>query len=376
MSDQTSPARRVIASDACLSVSVRAAARRAPCSPNLSAPQSLSTAVHMEEPPSASVLPDEVIARVLSLLVDIQDLANAEFVCAGWRRVAAESGAWWALACRSHPELAPFGRDAPVCLHAAGSRAWKPTPAALCKRLAALAASPPLRSTVVAEALAASSTDNAEEHVRNTLSRRTRNTVWQLPAYWSSAGSERQDADDWVQYRLASHVCVVAAVGLRPFRAFFQYHTPIYSPLSARVMLGALCEDAGGYGAAGDAPDDGGAFQAQYVSPEFPVAQADELQTLTLPAPVVCVGGVLRVQLCGRAQTQAADNRFYVCLAHLNATGKPWYGFSPSDNGRGLVFDSRGALAGAAARLGGSSESESDSSEDEDDDEPEPMQLP
>ena len=331
----------------------------------------------MEEvPPSASALPDEVIARVLSLL-SLQDLASAEFVCAGWRRVAAESGAWWALVCRSHPELAPFGRDAPVCLHAGGSRAWRPTPTALCKRLAALAASPPLRSTVIAEALAASSTDNAEEHVRNTLSRRTRNTVWQLPAYWSSSGTERQDADDWVQYRLASHVCVVTAVGLRPFRAFFQHHTPIYSPLSARVMLGSLSEDAGGYGTSGDAPD-GATFQVQYVSPEFPVAQVDELQTLTLPAPVVCMGGVLRVQLCGRAQTQAADNRFYVCLAHLNATGKPWYGFSPSENGRGLVFDSRGALAGAAARLGGSSESESDSSsEDDDDDEPDQhMQLP
>ena len=338
-------------------------------------PNSARSFAMEEERPSASVLPDEVIARVLSLLVDLQDLANAELVCAGWRRVAAESTAWWALACRSHPELAPFGRDAPVCLPAGGLRAWKPTPAALCKRLAALAASPPLRSTVVAEALAASSTDNAEEHVRNTLSRRTRNTVWQLPAYWSSAGSELQSAEDWVQYRLASHVCVVTAVGLRPFRAFFQYHTPIYSPLSARVMLGQLSEDAGGYGTAGDTPD-GGAFQAQYVSPEFPVAQVDELQTLTLPAPVVCLGGVLRVQLCGRAQTQAADNRFYVCLTHLNATGRPWYGFSPSDNGRGLVFDSRGALAGAAARLGGSSESEEDSSEDEEDDELEPMQLP
>ena len=320
------------------------------------------------EPPSASVLPDEVIASVLSML-SLDDLKSAELACSGWRRVAVDSGAWWALGCRSHPELAPFGRDAPVCLHAGGSRTWTPTPAALCKRVAALAASPPVRSTVLAEALAASTTDNAEEHVRNTLSRRTRNTVWQLPAYWSSAGSLQQDAEDWVQYRLASHVCVVTAVALRPFRAFFQAHTPIYSPLRARVMLGALSEDAGGYGAAGDAPD-GAAFQASYESPAFPVAQADELQTLTLPAPVVCFGGVLRVQLCGRAQTQAADNRFYVCLAHLNATGKPWYGFSPSDNGRGLVFDSRGALAGALARLGGSSdESESDSSGGDDEEE-------
>jgi hypothetical protein len=157
---------------------------------------------------------------------------------------------------------------------------------------------------------------------------------------------------------------MVTAVGLRPFRAYFQHHEPIYSPLSARVMLGSLSEDAGGYGTAGDAPD-GAAFQAQYTSPEFLVAQLDELQTLTLPAPVVCMGGVLRVQLCGRAQTQAADNRFYVCLAHLNATGRPWYGFSPSENGRGLVFDPHGALPGAAARLGGSSESESDDSSED-----------
>lgn len=322
-----------------------------------------------EEAPSASVLPDEVIACVLSKL-QLEDLTSAELACACWRRVAAESGAWLALACRSHPELAPYARNAPVREDA--SQARQPTPRALCKRIAALAVAPPLGArTIIAEALGASSTDNPEEAVRNTLNRRTRNAMWQLPAYWSSAGSDRADAEDFVLYRLASHISVVSAVKLRPFRAFFQAHQPVYSPLRVRVMLGAASEDVGGFGAPGEA-----AVHYHYTSPDFEVEQTDELQTLTLPAPVVCFGGVLRLQLCGRAQSQAADDRYYVCLAHVCATGRPWYGFSPSQDGLSLSFDARSALAGAAAPpFGGSSESEADSgtSDDEDDEDDEPV---
>jgi len=135
-----------------------------------------------EEVPSASVLPDEVVACVLSKL-QLEDLTSAELACACWRRVATDSGAWLALACRRHPELAPFARDAPAREDA--SQAGQPTPRALCKRIAALALAPPIGArTIIAEALGASSTDNPEEAVRNTLSRRTSNTLWQVPAYW------------------------------------------------------------------------------------------------------------------------------------------------------------------------------------------------
>jgi hypothetical protein len=203
--------------------------------------------------------------------------------------------------------------------------------------------------------------------VRNTLNRRTRNPMWQLPAYWSSAGSVSASAEDFVVYRLSAHISVVSAVKLRPFRAFFQTGQPVYSPLRVRVMLGALSEDVGGYGAPGDED----AAHYHYTSSDFDVEQTDELQTLTLPAPVVCFGGVLRLQLCGRAQSQAADNRYYVCLAHVCAMGRPWYGFSPSQDGRSLAFDARSVLAGAAAPFTGSSASEADSdTSDDEDDEP------
>ncbi len=188
----------------------------------------------------------------------------------------------------------------------------------------------------------------------------------------SSAGSQRADAEDFVVYRLAAHISTVSAVKLRPFRAFFQPHQPVYAPLRVRILLGALSEEVGGYGA----PGDENAVHYHYTSPDFDVEQTDELQTLTLPSPVVCFGGVLRLQLCGRAQSQASDERFYVCLAHVCAKGRPWYGFTPSQEGRSLAFDARDALAGAAAPpFGGSSESEADSdtsgAEDEDDDEDE-----
>jgi hypothetical protein len=129
----------------------------------------------------------------------------------------------------------------------------------------------------------------------------------------------------------------VHAVQLRPFRAYFQYGRPIYSPLRVRVLLGALDEDAGGYGgAAADA--------WTHTSAAFDVAHADELQTLTLPRPVLCVGGVLRLQLCGRAQTQLSDERYYVCLAHVRARGTPLYGWDVRKPGR-LTFNDRDAMA-------------------------------
>jgi hypothetical protein len=170
-------------------------------------------------------------------------------------------------------------------------------------------------------------------------------------------------------------------VQLRPFRAYFQYGRPIYSPLRARVLLGALDEDAGVYGGAAK-----GAWT--HTSAPFDVAQADVLQTLTLPRPVLCVGGVLRLQLCGRAQTQLSDERWYVCLAHVRATGTPLYGWDvqapPSRSAAAvgsagsaagcLTFNDRDAMArvrrvprlanAAGAEGGGDADDASDAEDD------------
>jgi hypothetical protein len=132
----------------------------------------------------------------------------------------------------------------------------------------------------------------------------------------------------------------VHGVQLRPFRAYFQHGHPIYSPLTVRVMLGSLSEDADAGGAA--------EYKWQYTSPPFAVAQADALQTLPLPQPVLCVGGVVRLQLCGRAQTQQGDNLFYVCLAHVRALGTPLHGWAAAPEARRLLFDASDVLGRTA----------------------------
>ena len=44
--------------------------------------------------------------------------------------------------------------------------------------------------------------------------------------------------------------------------------------------------------------------------------QVDTVQRFKLPKPVLCAGGLLRVELLGRAQRQDADLLWFVALAH------------------------------------------------------------
>ncbi|PWA70260.1 F-box domain-containing protein [Artemisia annua] len=47
----------------------------------------------------------------------------------------------------------------------------------------------------------------------------------------------------------------------------------------------------------------------------------NRLQRFKLPEPVVCIGGYLQIELLGRVQKQAADGRYYICMAHVQAIG-------------------------------------------------------
>ena len=65
-----------------------------------------------------------------------------------------------------------------------------------------------------------------------------------------------------------------------------------------------------------------------YASPCYPVVRSNELQTFTLPAPVLVTGGSLLVELFGRTQAQEGDNLFYTCVAHVRAEGVPLQGWT------------------------------------------------
>lgn len=285
-------------------------------------------------------LPTETLVLVLSSL-SVDDLLAAEQVSRGlaaavspslWLRLAAAglSGDLGRLNCA--PSLSPDAQPR--------------TPRALCKRLALLAQQPPGRRSLVAEALFASSTDNPEEALSNVLTPEYGHLPHRL-SYWSSAGSLHDTASDSVTFRLATRVVVVHSFTLRPFQADFQQGNPIYAPRAVRCHLGRLGEFAGGFDTPLRVPAaEEERFVAAYSSPPFPVELANAEQRFLLPAPVLCTGGVLQLELIGRPTPQASDGRFYVCLAYVAAQGTTLPGFAPV--GGALHFNPRLALADGA----------------------------
>lgn len=47
------------------------------------------------------------------------------------------------------------------------------------------------------------------------------------------------------------------------------------------------------------------------------------MQKFKLPEPVLCIGGILQVQLLGRVQKQQLDSLYYICVSHVEVVGQP-----------------------------------------------------
>ncbi|XP_043688064.1 F-box protein At4g00755 isoform X2 [Telopea speciosissima] len=169
----------------------------------------------------------------------------------------------------------------------------------------------------ILDAISASSTDNyPEESIDNTLEPSDR--VERRPSYWSSKGEKNPAVPETLTYRLVSRLCVITEISIQPFQAFFQWGYPIYSAKAVRFRMGYLKEP---LEAGSDHMDESSAghrynednFISAYVSPEFPMAQDSTLQKFKLPEPVLCIGGILQVELLGRVQRQKMDGLFYIC---------------------------------------------------------------
>ena len=277
-----------------------------------------SLRLNEEDGVACSDLSDACVAHVLSFLQTPRDLASAELACRAWCRVCEDSSAWLRMA--SH-HLQGFAASSQPRVQRC-----------LVKRLCGSALARPGHGSLLAEGLAASSTDNPWEHIRNTL-------MHTVDSYWSSAGGGPADPA-WLLYRLCARVSVVHSVQVRPYYANWQdvAHAgrPLYSPLRVRVQLGARTSDIGGWSDETEAVGDD--TQWSYTSEAFAVEQADVLQTFTLPQPVVCAGGMMRLLFEGRAQQQDADQLYYVCIVRARALGTPLYGYRCLANGQ-LHYD-------------------------------------
>ncbi|KAK7845691.1 f-box protein [Quercus suber] len=234
---------------------------------------------------------------------------------------------------------------------------------------------PWIKEDCIIEPISASSTDNyPDESIQNTLEPKDR--IELRASYWSSKGESDPNVPEILTYKLVAQLCVVTEIQVQPFQAYFQYGFPIYSSRAVRFRLGYsrhplefdddIREDMLIHHRWSD--DD---FIWTYTSPEFPVAQVsctvayivctvayivqserwrnlrpvcfnaniaiepltcayihgfsleNELQKFKLPEAVLCIGGILQVELLGRVQKQEIDGLYYICVSHVQVVGRP-----------------------------------------------------
>ncbi|KAJ8900323.1 hypothetical protein K2173_024963 [Erythroxylum novogranatense] len=179
----------------------------------------------------------------------------------------------------------------------------------------------------ISYAISASSTDHfPEESVHNTLE--PIDMFPRSPSYWSSIGQSNPAVPETLIYKLLADICVITEIRIQPFQDYFDLGHPIYSAKAVRFRMGhakvPLHDPI-------DEPLDcclDDKFLWTYTSPEFPMAQENCLQKFELPEPVLCIGGILQVELLGRVYKHYMDGLFYICVSHVQAVGRPlWSAF-------------------------------------------------
>lgn len=136
-------------------------------------------------------LPDVALSCVLGKLESLEDVCAAEQSCSLMKRVLADGStlAQLVAAVLDSSAVSLIIRHLPALATSFPSPSPELSTRALLLRLAKLVRDEPGARSLLAEALHASSTDNENEALRNTLSSRTEMTAWDRPCYWSSGGT-------------------------------------------------------------------------------------------------------------------------------------------------------------------------------------------
>ncbi|URD79346.1 F-box protein [Musa troglodytarum] len=227
---------------------------------------------------------------VLMLLEDPADLVRVSAVSQSWRQFVIGNSFGKSLCLRIFPEVSNFAHVAEVSSSSKTTEVGSSAVAELENLgrehrvylyLGHCLGSPKGKRDCINQAICASSTDNfPDESIENTLERSE--IVDRRPSYWSSGGQRNPGVPESLTYRLVANICIIEEIKIQPFRAFFQYGHPIYSAKSENV-----------------------------------------LQSFKLPHPVICIGGILRIELLGRVQKQAMDDLYYICVCHVQVIGRP-----------------------------------------------------
>ncbi|KAL3373643.1 hypothetical protein AABB24_005564 [Solanum stoloniferum] len=281
------------------------------------------------------LLPDMSI-KILSCLDDPADLIRVSAVSSSWRQFVIGNDLCKHLCLKRFPEISSVGNMieventvVPVVSLPEKSTEW------LClernHRVYAFLSrglSNCMTEDCLIGAIHASSTDNyPEESILNTLKPGDR--VERRASYWSSGGQSDPTVPETLTYKLISKLCLISEIHVQPFQAYFQFGFPIYSAKAVRFRVGHpnvkidVESDNGHESVAAQAQSFCDKIVWTYTSPEFPLVQENILQKFKLPEPVLCIGGILQVELLGRVQKQQLDSLYYICVSHVQVVGRP-----------------------------------------------------
>ncbi|XP_044501839.1 F-box protein At4g00755-like isoform X2 [Mangifera indica] len=268
--------------------------------------------------------------KILMCLDDLSDLVRVSCVSRSWRHHVIANGLCKQLCLRMFPQLSKVDRvvEPSYSLKELAEGASEnfvegqslESENRVYTFLARGCTSYPVRGLIF-EPIYASSTDNyPEESIHNTLESRDR--VRRTASYWSSKGHSNPVVPETLIYKLVGDLCVISEINIQPFQAYFQWNQPIYSARAVRFRMGhakSPIDDPMGE-SINDYADD--KFEWTYTSQEFPMAQENRLQNFKLPEPVMCIGGILKIELLGRVQRQEIDGLYYICVSHVQILGR------------------------------------------------------
>ncbi|TVU42569.1 hypothetical protein EJB05_08985 [Eragrostis curvula] len=280
-------------------------------------------------------------AVVFAQLCDPADIARASAVSRSWRTIVLATHFSKIQCLRVCPDVANFTRIDQVTSandssnngevaesSAATAAAWEihERDHMVYTNLVHTLLSPCTSKNCIAGCIGASSTDNfPEESIENTLD------PWDSmnlePSYWSSVGHADPTIPEYLIYRLRSDLCLINEIRVQPFRVFFQPGHHIFSAQYVRFRLGypkvpLQSDDLVSVENEGELTSDSN-YIWTYTSPEFPMLQENVLQSFKLPRSVLCIGGVVKVELLGRVQKHQFDNLYYICVTHVQVLGSP-----------------------------------------------------
>ncbi|MCL7031134.1 hypothetical protein MKW94_003471, partial [Papaver nudicaule] len=184
---------------------------------------------------------------------------------------------------------------------------------------------PSLTNGCIKEAISASSTDRfMEENIHNTLIPEDR--VDGMASYWSSIGETDPEVPETLTYKLVSKLSFITEINIQPFQVFYDHGVPICSAKAVRFRLGHVRESKyerylfGDYTAGRRSIED--LVVWSYTSEKFAMVQENCLQKFKLPEPVLAIGGLLQIELLGRAEL-AWNDLYYLCVTHVQVVGRP-----------------------------------------------------